>query len=53
MSKDWKAIARAQGFEIGETAPLDGLEKTFRPLVADLSVELEPDFTFDPREDGE
>ncbi len=51
--KDWKAIARAQGFEIGDTAPLEGLEKAFRPLVADLSVELEPDITFDPREGAE
>jgi len=51
--KDWKAIARAQGFEMGDVAPLEGLERAFRPLVQDLSPELEPDITFDPREDGE
>ena len=46
--KDWKSIARSSGFNIPEpdldrlTGPLDTLEASFRPLVRDLSPELEP-----------
>ena len=39
--KDWTAIARVTGLELpdpGSLAPLDGLEKAFRPLVAQLGA---------------
>ena len=46
--KDWKAIARARGLEISAeeldriVGPLDALEESFRPLVQDLTVDVEP-----------
>ena len=46
--KNWKAIAQAGGLEVSAeeldriVGPLDALEETFRPLVKDLTVDLEP-----------
>lgn len=46
--KDWKAIAKASGLTASGkdleslTRPLEQLEETFRPLVRDLSPDLEP-----------
>lgn len=48
--KDWKAIAKASGLDLaaGEmdriTQPLESLEETFRPLVRDLTPDMEPAF---------
>ena len=47
--RDWKAMAQAQGPGLSSSelervvAPLNALEKVFRPLVADLTPDLEPD----------
>ncbi len=46
--KDWKTLAQAGGSGIPEAdleriiEPLQALEDTFRPLVANLPPELEP-----------
>jgi hypothetical protein len=46
--KNWKAIAKASGLEVSIeeldriVGPLDALEETFRPLLKDLAVDLEP-----------
>jgi hypothetical protein len=32
--------------------PLDSLEETFRPLVADLTPDVEPSFCFQPEENA-
>ena len=46
--KDWRAIAKAGGLEIGDqeldriAAPLQALEETFRPLAKGLKAEDEP-----------
>ena len=46
--KNWKAIAEASGLDIPAAdldriaGPLGALEKSFRPLVADLEPGLEP-----------
>lgn len=50
--KDFAAIAKAQdiprtGLELEKiTVPLDALEAAFRPLVRDLTPDMEPDVTF-------
>jgi hypothetical protein len=50
--KDWKAIAGASGITVAGkdldriTQPLDALEAAFRPLVKDLSPDLEPSVDF-------
>lgn len=54
--KDWKAISLASGLEIPAAdldriaAPLDALEKTFRPLAGNLPPDLEPAVAFDAEE---
>ena len=46
--KDWKAIAKAAGSPLTgkdldrAIQPLEALEETFRPLVKDLTPNLEP-----------
>jgi hypothetical protein len=46
--KDWKALANAGGFEIPPRdvdrvqGPLSALEEAFRPLVKDLTPDIEP-----------
>jgi hypothetical protein len=48
--KNWKAIAEASGLELPArdvdriTQPLESLEEAFRPLVRNLSPEVEPAF---------
>lgn len=56
--KDWKAIAQGAGLE-ATGAELDrivqalsGLEETLRPLLRELSPELEPDTVFHAGENG-
>jgi hypothetical protein len=50
--RDWKAIAKAGGIALsgkeldGVAQPLESLEEIFRPLVKDLSPELEPVLEF-------
>ena len=57
--KDWKKIARASGLpipdaELERIAPvLDALEAAFRPLVKDLTPDLEPCVVFSVEEDTE
>jgi hypothetical protein len=56
--KDWESIVKASG--VGIPAPelqrvsktLAALEATFRPLVADLEVWLEPAAVFQAEEDS-
>jgi hypothetical protein len=54
---DWKAIARARGLEIpaaeleGVAAPLESIEKAFRPLARDLPPDLEPALEFRAEEE--
>lgn len=49
---DWKSLATAHGLSLGPkelesvVQPLDALEKTFRPLLRDLSPDLEPVLVF-------
>ena len=51
---DWKKAAEALGLDIPAsqfdtiTAPLDGLEKVFRPLAAGLTAEDDPAPLFTP-----
>jgi len=46
--RDWRAIARAYGLPLSVSEldriapPLDALEEAFRPLVSDLTPDLEP-----------
>lgn len=57
--KDWKAIARASGLDLAAAEldkvvkPLDALEEMFRPLVRDLTPDIEPATGFLLEEDGE
>ena len=54
--KDWKAIAVASGLQLPASdldriaTPLDRLEEQFRPLVAGLTPEMEPSFSFQVEE---
>ena len=57
--KDWKRIAEASGLpftarELDRIAPpLAALEETFRPLIEELTPDLEPDVELRLAEDGE
>jgi hypothetical protein len=50
--KDWVAIAKANGLDLSAreldriAQPLASLEETFRPLVNDLTPDIEPAFSF-------
>lgn len=56
--KDWRAIAKASGVEIPApdldriAPPLDALEAAFRPLVKDLTPDVEPSVEFRMEEDA-
>ncbi len=57
--KDWKSAAQALAPAIPAAeaeriaAPLEALERTFRPLAQDLPPALEPDSVFHPDEEAE
>lgn len=57
--RDWRLIAQAAGLEIPAqdfdriVPPLDALEAAFRPLVKDLTPDLEPSTEFRIGEGGE
>jgi hypothetical protein len=57
--KDWKALAQAKGLAIPAqeldriVAPLEALEATFRPLIRDLTPEMEPSTCFRAEGDHE
>jgi hypothetical protein len=48
VTRDWKSLAKASGLNIPAKEldalgpPLEALEEAFRPLVKDLSPDLEP-----------
>jgi hypothetical protein len=48
--KNWKLMAEAAGLDIPDmdriTAPLDGLEAAFRPLVQSIPHDVEPALIF-------
>jgi hypothetical protein len=50
---DWKKIAEARGVPETATAPLESLERAFRPLVARLAPEVDPAVTFRVAEEPE
>jgi hypothetical protein len=56
--RDWESIAKASGVEIPApelqrvSKTLAALEATFRPLVGDLEVSLEPAAVFQAEEDA-
>ena len=56
---DWKSLAKAYGLPLGPkelesvVQPLDALEQMFRPLLRDLSPDLEPALEFRAEADGE
>jgi hypothetical protein len=57
--KDWKRIAEAHGLPLTAremdriTPALNALEETFRPLLRELTPDLEPDVELHLAEDGE
>lgn len=57
--KDFRSIAKASGLEVPDrdldriVAPLESLERAFRPLVQGLKAEHEPATAFRAAEDGE
>lgn len=57
--KDWKRIAEAHGLPLSArdldriAPPLAALEETFRPLIAGLTPDLEPDTELYLAEDSE
>jgi hypothetical protein len=57
MATDWKALAQARQLNIPDldriTAPLDGLEAAFRPLVRTIPHDVEPAIIFHAAEDAE
>jgi hypothetical protein len=59
VMKNWAGIAQANGLTLsareldGIVAPLAALEETFRPLVRQLTPDLEPDLEMHLAEDGE
>ena len=59
MTKNWRAMAQAQGFDLSaaeweRVAPsLDALDQAFRPLVAPITAGAEPAFRFCAEEDAE
>ncbi len=56
---DWRALARARRLNIPEAdldriaAPLDSLERAFRPLAGSIPHDIEPAITFRIEEDAE
>ena len=56
---DWKALAAARRLDIPEadldriTAPLDGLERAFRPLTATIPHDVEPAIIFHAAEEAQ
>ena len=56
--KNWKQIASAQNLQIPDEAferiapALDNLEAVFRPLLRELSWDVDPAMTFQPAEEG-
>ena len=56
--RDWTSIAKASGLEIPQAdleraaQTLGALEATFRPLVGELEVTLEPAAVFHAEEDS-
>jgi hypothetical protein len=59
QTTDWKALARARRLNIPEAdldriaAPLDGLERAFRPLASAIPHDVEPAVIFHAAEDAE
>lgn len=59
LMTDWKALAQVRGLAIPAydedrtVAPLKALEETFRPLVRDLTPDMEPCTLFRADEDAE
>jgi hypothetical protein len=57
--KDWKRIAEAHGLPLSTreldriAPPLAALEETFRPLLKQLTPDLEPEFELHIAEDCE
>jgi hypothetical protein len=57
--RDWRAIAKASGIEVDPAQlnrlaePLEALEAAFRPLLKDLTPEVEPATELRLEEDGE
>jgi hypothetical protein len=57
--KNWAVVAEAHGLTLsaGEldriTTPLAALEETFRPLVKQLTPDMEPDLELHLEEEGE
>jgi hypothetical protein len=57
--KNWSGIAQAHGLDLPSreldriAQPLAALEETFRPLVQQLTPDLEPDFELHLGEEGE
>ena len=53
--RDWKAIAKAGGVEVDATQlkPLEALEAAFRPLVKELTPDVEPATGLRLEEDAE
>jgi hypothetical protein len=56
--KDWKAIAKGAGLDVPGPdldriiQALSGLDEAFRPLLTDLSPEIEPATVFHAEESG-
>jgi hypothetical protein len=57
--RDWRAIAQASGIALtegeldGVVQPLERLDQTFRPLVKDLTPDIDPVLEMDAEADGE
>jgi hypothetical protein len=57
--KNWVGIAQAHGLDLSAgdldrvAQPLAALDETFRPLVKQLTPDLEPDFELHLGEEGE
>jgi hypothetical protein len=57
--KNWVAIAQGHGLDLSASElerigqPLATLEETFRPLVKQLTPDMEPDFELHIGEEGE
>jgi len=59
MTKNWRAMAQAQGLDLSadeweRVAPaLDALDQAFRPLAGQITAGVEPAFQFCAEEDAE
>ena len=59
VMRNWTALAQAHGFPLSGseldrvTQPLAALEETFRPLLKQLTPDLEPDLELHLAGDGE